>query len=84
MTIKVREGIFNRDVATFMDMDPRYLINWKDDKVEGEPAHGGGKTPKWNNHHEFDIGTDTSCMGVMTFSFLDDAKLICSTELSVA
>ena len=84
MTVKVLQAIFDRDTATFMDMDPKYIINWKDDKIEGEPAFGGGKLPKWNKHHELEIGTDTSCMGVMTFTFLDDSNLICSAEISVA
>jgi len=81
MKVTLVEGIFERDVATFMDMDPHYLINWKEDRIVGESAHGGGKCPRWNKSHEFNIGTDKTSMGVMTLSFLDDSKLICSTEL---
>ena len=44
----MREAIFTRDLTNFLKMNPHYVINWKDEKVKGEPAFDGGKTPKWN------------------------------------
>ena len=80
MTVMMREAIFERDTATFMSMDPYFVINWKEQKIKSEPAYGGGKAPKWNEAHQFEVGTDASSMGVMTFSFFDDNNIICSME----
>lgn len=78
MRIHMREAILKRDTATFMDMNPHFQINWKDQKEVGEKAYGGGKCPKWNQCKEFEIGNDLKSAGVMTFSFMDDDNLICS------
>jgi len=45
MTIHMREAIFTRDMSTFLSMNPHYMINWKEEKIQGEPAYDGGKTP---------------------------------------
>lgn len=67
-----------------MDMDPYFVINWKEEKIESEKAFGGGKTPRWNQTHELNVGTDLSSAGVMTFSFMEGDKLICSAQISVS
>jgi len=79
MTVTMHEAIFTRDTSTFLKMSPKYVINWKDEKVEGKPAKDGGKTPKWNSKHSFNIGTDLSTAGVMHFTFLDDNDVICDS-----
>ena len=48
MAVIVHEAIFTRDVSSFKKMSPHYIINWKEDCIEGKPADDGGKTPKWN------------------------------------
>ena len=80
MTVTVHEAIFERDVSTFLAMSPKYIINWKDEKVEGKPAYDGGKTPKWNHKHEFNVGTDLSVAGVMNFTFMEEGDLICEAQ----
>lgn len=80
---RVKEAIFDRDTATFLSMNPRYVINWKDQKIEGEVAYDGGKNPKWYVSHELDVGTDLDCVGMMTFTFLDEEDLIVTCEIPV-
>ena len=77
MTVIVHEAIFERDVSTFLKMSPKYRINWKEEMVEGKPAYDAGKTPKWNKSHMFNVGTDLSVAGVMSFTFLEEGDLIC-------
>jgi len=84
LKVTVREAIFQRDVATFLDMDPHYTLIWKETKIEGEKAFGGGKTPKWNQTHQLDIGTDQSSMGVLTVNFMEGDNLICTCAMGVA
>ena len=83
MTVIVHEAIFERDVSTFLKMSPHYRINWKEDMIEGKPSFDGGKTPKWGKGHSFNIGTDLSVAGVMTFTFLEEGDLICQATQSV-
>ena len=82
--IYVREAIFERDLSTFLSMNPRYMINYKDEVCEGKPAYDGGKTPSWHGEHELDVGDDPQSRGVMTFTFLNEDDLISSSEVSVA
>ena len=81
MRIHMRQAIFKRDTATFLDMDPHFVINWKDQKEVGEKAYGGGKCPMWNKSKEFNVGTDLKSAGVMTFSFMDGDNMICSIAM---
>ena len=83
MRVHMREAIFTRDLTNFLKMNPHYVINWKDEKVVGDPAFDGGKTPKWNKVHEFEVGSDLQSAGTMTFTFLEEEDLICSIEISV-
>ena len=84
MTVEVHEAIFERDVSTFLKMSPHYIINWKEDCIEGKPAYDGGKTPKWNEMHDFNIGTDLSVAGVITFTFKEEGDLICQAVQAVS
>lgn len=83
LKVTLIEAIFERDVSTFLNMNPRYIINWKEHKVKGEPAYDGGKTPRWNQSHEFEVGNDLSSAGVMTFTFLDEDDFICNCEVGI-
>jgi hypothetical protein len=83
MRVHMREAIFTRDLTSFLKMNPHYVINWKDEKIVGEPDYDGGKVPKWNEVHEFEVGNDLQSAGTMMFSFLEEEELICSVELSV-
>ena len=83
MTVRVLEAIFERDVSTFLAMNPRYIINWKEEMIEGQPADGGGKTPKWGRAHSFNVGADLSVAGVMHFTFMDGGDLICEAQQAV-
>jgi hypothetical protein len=65
MTVHILEAIFERDVCTFLKMSPRYILNWKENKIEGKPAYDGGKTPKWTSSHDFNVGTDLSTSGFL-------------------
>ena len=56
LTVTFQEAVFERDVTTFLDMNPKYVINWREERIEGEPAYGGGTNPKWGQEHNFDIG----------------------------
>jgi hypothetical protein len=84
MTVKVHNAIFDRDTATFLSMSPKYIINWKDEKIEGKPAEDGGKTPTWESAHKFNVGTDLSSAGVLSFTFFDDSSLICEAASAVS
>lgn len=81
LKLTLREAIFERDAASFFNMDPSYQINWKDEVIHGENAFGGGKTPKWNKKHELNVGIDLDCMGVMMVAFKDGSDVICQTNL---
>ena len=83
MTIDIKEARFDRDVATFLTMNPKYTITWRDTVIEGQPADGGGKTPKWHDSHIIEIGHDPASAGVITIVFTDDNDLICEYELDV-
>jgi len=83
MTVRVHEAIFERDVSTFLKMSPKYIINWKEEKIEGKPAYDGGKTPKWNTAHNFNVGTDLTVSGVMHFTFMEGGDLICEAQAAV-
>ena len=71
------EAILDRDTSTFLDMNPKYIINYFDERIEGEPAYGGGKNPRWNAEHIFAIGIFPDEMGVITITIMDDDNLIC-------
>ena len=47
----MREARLERDTSMFMAMSPKYIINWKEDKITGKPADGGGTNPKWYMDH---------------------------------
>ena len=85
LRVHIKEAIFDRDVNSFLEMDPKYTINWKEELVEGAPAYGGSKTPKWGGEeyiHSFTV-EDTSAAGVMTFSFHESDNLICQASIQV-
>jgi len=65
-------------------MSPKYIIVWKEERIEGKPAYDGGKTPKWGHAHRFNIGTDLSTAGVISFTFFDDSTLICEASTAVS
>mmetsp|Transcript_364 Transcript_364/g.683 ORF Transcript_364/g.683 Transcript_364/m.683 type:complete len:81 (+) Transcript_364:17-259(+) len=77
LKVQVLEGVFERDTSTFLSMNPKYIINWKEEKIEGTAAYDGGKNPKWENEHEIDIEDDPEGAGIVTITFLDDEDLIC-------
>lgn len=77
LKLTIEEAIFTRDTATFLSMNPQYKLNWKDEAIDGKIAYDGGKTPKWNKCHELNIGEDLSCVGVISFTFVDESDLIC-------
>ena len=76
LEIQIIEAVFERDVKTFGTMNPQYKITWKETVLEGQPAEGGGKNPKWSHIRSFDFGYDYSNAGVITIVFLDDNDLI--------
>ena len=49
MILKISEGIFERDVAMFSDMNPKYVLNFKEEKYESSVCYGGGKNPRWGH-----------------------------------
>ena len=79
----MKEAIFERDVNTIMAMNPKYIINYKEEKIEGEIAYDGGKNPKWFSPHTFEVGTDIESAGIITIQYLSDDELICQNEVSV-
>ena len=81
--IWIMQAIFDRDVNSFFDMHPKYIINHKDMKYESDAAEGGGKSPKWMAQYLFDIGTDLDAAGVMTFTFLESDDLLADAEISL-
>ena len=83
MAVKVCEAIFERDTATFLSMSPNYILNYKEEKIEGKMAGDGGKTPKWNHTHKLNVGTDLASAGVIHLTFMDDSDLICEAAISV-
>jgi hypothetical protein len=80
----VNEAIFDRDLTTFLTMSPRFNINYKEEIKEIGPAWDGGKTPNWGSETELDIGDDPESRGVITFTFLNEDDLICSSEVQVS
>jgi hypothetical protein len=80
--MKIKEAVFERDVKTFGQMSPKYTITWKDTVIDGMPAEGGGKNPKWDDRHVLEI-MDWQSAGVITITFLDDNDLIVQCELNV-
>merc|ERR1740117_853828 len=82
LNVKVAEAVLERDVSMFLGMNPKYVIVWKDQKIESEPSYGGGKTPKYEKEEVLSIGTDVGTAGVITLSFFDDNDIICSTEIT--
>jgi len=83
MKLDIKEAIFERDVNTFMAMNPRYTINYKENKIEGEIAYDGGKNPQWFASHTIEVGTDIESAGIFTFEYLSDDEMIGSNELLV-
>ena len=41
----VKSARFTRDVNTFFEMNPKYVINHKDVRYESDEAKNGGKSP---------------------------------------
>ena len=66
-----------------MSMNPKYIINWKDEKTEGEAAWDGGKNPKWFKSHFYEVGEDVSSAGFISFRFFNEEDLICQAEVKV-
>jgi hypothetical protein len=77
ITLIFQEAILDRDTSTFLDMNPKYVINWREERIEGEPAYGGGKNPRWLAEHNFDIGNHPEEAGVISITIMDDDNLIC-------
>lgn len=84
MQIILKEAIFERDTATFFEMEPHYVITWKDDEIKGEKCYGGGTTPKWNATHSLHVGKDLSSMGIIMFAFMSGDNIVCQTVLQVS
>ena len=80
----MREAQFERDTSMFMAMSPKYQINWKEERITGQPADGGGKNPKWYADHTLKIGYDPANAGVINFTFLDDDSLIARAEVEIS
>lgn len=49
LSLNLIEAMLQRDVNTFLDMDPYVAIEWKGQIFKNEKAFGGGKAPRWNN-----------------------------------
>ena len=81
LQICMKEAQFDRDTAMFMSMNPKYVINWKEEKMTGKAADGGGTNPKWYGEHDLNIGGDPSSAGVITFTFLDGDSLIAACQI---
>ena len=77
MKLEIREAILERDVSTFLSMNPKYVINFKEERYEGDPAYDGGKNPQWSAEHILDVGPDPEAAGEFTVTLLDDEDLIC-------
>ena len=76
MKLDMKEAIFERDINTFMAMNPKYIIIYKENKIDGEIAYDGGKNPKWFAPHTFEVGTEIESAGIITIYYLSDDELI--------
>lgn len=83
LNLRITECKFERDVATFLTMNPKYVIIWKSEKIESEPAYDGGKTPSFSLTRTLDIGSDLNTVGVVNINFFDEEDLICGTEIEI-
>ena len=83
LNLRITECKFERDVATFLTMNPKYVIIWKGEKIESEPAYDGGKTPSFSVTQNLAIGGDLNTVGVINVNFFDEEDLICGTEIAI-
>ena len=83
LRLTINEAVLQRDVNTFLTMNPHYEIAYNGEKTKGEPHYDGGKTPKWNALHQIDIGDDPAQRGSMIITVFEDDKEICSCEFGV-
>ena len=81
LKLRITKCMFERDVANFLTMNPKYVIIWKSEKIESEPEYDGGKTPSFSLTRTLDIGGDFNTVGVININFFDEEDLICGTEI---
>lgn len=81
VTFIVSEAIIMKDTNFLFEMSPNYEIIFKEDKIEGESASGGGTNPKWEAEHSLE-SQDKS--GIVTFTFLNDSELLGEADIDFA
>lgn len=69
------------DTNLFFEMSPNYEVIFKENKIEGESASGGGTNPKWETEHTLE-SEDKS--GIVTFTFLNDSDLLGQADIDFA
>ena len=77
--VLIAEARFERDVTLFLSMNPKYIINIKEEKIEGEVAFDGGKNPKWEQEHDVDI-PDLELTDQIYVSFFHEDELIAQAD----
>mmetsp|Transcript_34979 Transcript_34979/g.53695 ORF Transcript_34979/g.53695 Transcript_34979/m.53695 type:complete len:152 (-) Transcript_34979:490-945(-) len=81
----IEEAVLEHDVNMFLDMCPNYVIEYKDQKIKGDKAYGGGKNPKWTDfktiNHTIKLGKEWERI---RFRFDNESDYICDCEIEVA
>lgn len=70
-----------KDTNFLFDMSPHYAIVFREDKVDGEPASGGGTNPKWEAEHTIESSDGT---GIVNFTFLNDNEFLGDANMDFA
>ena len=70
-----------KDTNFLFDMSPNYTMVFKEEKVEGEEASGGGTNPKWEAEHTLESSDGT---GIINFVFLNDSEMLGEANLDFA
>ena len=71
VTFTISEAILMKDTNFLFDMSPNYTIVFKEEKIEGEAADGGGTNPKWEAEHTLASEDGT---GIVNIVFLNDSE----------
>lgn len=78
ITFTISEAIIMKDTNFLFDMSPNYAIVFREEKIDGETASGGGTNPKWEAEHTLESGDGT---GIINFVFLNDSEYLGEANL---
>ena len=69
------------DTNLLFDMSPKYSMVFKDQRLEGQEADGGGTNPKWEAEHTLESEDNT---GIITFAFWNGSEMLGEADLDFA